>query len=119
MKKQLVGGLAAMALALTACGDDGESAEGDVEEYCRLSAESLQRDTAPTPEDFEEALDAAPGEIRDDLEVIFEAFTNVEDPEDVEAFIEAFETPEVEEAIANVEEFEAENCDATTSSTEE
>ena len=115
MTKQLVAGLALAALALTACGDDEESAEGDIEEYCRLSAETTAN---PTPEDFDRALDAAPGEIRDDLEIVFDAFRSVEDPEDVEELLAAFEDPEVVEASENLEEFAAENCDATTSTTE-
>ena len=116
MRKQLAGGLALVALAVAGCGDDGESAEGDIEEYCRLSAQTTAN---PTPEDFDRALDAAPGEIRDDLEIVFDAFRSVEDPEDVEALLAAFEDPEVVEASENLEEFAAENCDTTSTTIEE
>ena len=115
MRKQLLGAFALAALVATGCGDDEESSEGDIEEYCRLSQETTAN---PTPEDFDRALDAAPGEIRDDLEIVFDAFRSVEDPEDVEALLAAFEEPEVVEASENLEEFAAENCN-TTSTTEE
>ena len=115
MRKQLAGAFALAALVATGCGDDEESSAGDIEEYCRLAGETTAN---PTPEDFDRALDAAPGEIRDDLEVVFDAFRSVEDPEDVEALLAAFEDPEVVEASENLEEFAAENCD-TTSTTEE
>jgi hypothetical protein len=112
LKKQLLGAFALAGLALTGCGGDDESSEGDIEEYCRLTEET---NAEPTPEDFERALDAAPAEIRDDLEIVFDAFRSVEDPEDVEAFLAAFEEPEVVEATENLDEFAAENCEPATS----
>ena len=107
MKTRLLGGIAIAAFVVVGCGDDSE---GDVEAFCRLSAESDQSESIPSDEELEEIRDAAPGEIRDDVDVAIDAFQDIEDPEDIEEVTAVFDDEEVVEAFDAIEEFEAENC---------
>ena len=108
MNKQLMGAIAVAAFVVVGCGDD--SGGGDVEAFCRLSAESDENEAIPSDEELDEIRDAAPGEIRDDVDVVIDAFQEIDDPEDIEAVTALFDDEDVVEAIENIEEFEAENC---------
>lgn len=97
--RRWAGLLVLVAAVVGACADDGDDdAAGDVNRYCELTAEldaagseafaALEGDESATDEDYAQAeadfieahqddfdaiLDAAPNEIRDDLQVILDA----------------------------------------------
>lgn len=116
MKK--VWGCAALAVAVVVagCGGDDDGGDGDLAAYCELVEEADSRDGFPSDEEIEAFLDVAPEEVRDDIETLTDAFRDVEDPDDVEALLEALEEPEVAEAIEDIEAFDADRCDAGGSS---
>lgn len=91
-----------------ACGSD-DGGGGDVAAFCSLSAEFEEQSEFPSAEQLDEVVDAAPGEIRDDVETLADAFRSIEDDPEVAA--EVFEDEEVLEAGERVEQFEEENCD--------
>ncbi|HUR50274.1 MAG TPA: hypothetical protein VMY88_12205 [Acidimicrobiales bacterium] len=113
MKRIVVAGFAAMALAVTgACaGDDAdvdanlgtdteESAESDsAREYCEFSAELDARGEKPSEEDFDRIVEVAPDEIKDDVETLVTA---------IRAGDEGNE--EAMSAGARLEAWEDENC---------
>lgn len=112
VQKRVVGVMAIAVMIVAGCGGDEESsAPGNLQEYCRLSAEAAQSSTLPSAGRTEEFIDPAPPEIRNDVRAIVDAQDSVEDPDDVAALIAAFEEPEVAESIARVGAFEAENCE--------
>ncbi len=112
MKQRIVGVMAIAVVIVSGCGgDDESSAAGDLQEYCRLAAETAESSTLPSAGRTDAFIDAAPPEIREDVEVIVDALNSVEDPDDVAALIAAFEEPEVVESIGRVEAFDAENCE--------
>lgn len=85
MKRVLLAGFAALALAFTgACaGDDADvdadlsadtnADEGSVEEYCEFAAELDSREEVPSDEDLDRIVDLAPEEIKDDVETLADA----------------------------------------------
>lgn len=112
MKQRVLGVMAIVTVMVGGCGGgDDESSAGNLEEYCRLSAEAAESSTLPSAGRTEDFVDAAPSEIRDDVRVIVDALNSVDDPDDVAALIAAFEEPEVVESISRVEAFDAENCE--------
>lgn len=94
--------VAALSLAalflLAACGDDGGSESASADEYCRLSAQLNQSQTVPTDDELDALVEAAPSEIRDDVETLVESIAEGEPLEGIA------------EAEANVTRFEEENC---------
>ncbi len=112
MNKRVVGVMAIATMAVVGgCGDDGSSAAGDINAFCRLSDEADSRAPLPSAETMADFIDSAPGEVRDDVEVFVDAFTSVENPEDLEALFAALEEPDVVESTERVQSFEARNCD--------
>jgi hypothetical protein len=111
VKQRVLGVMAIVTVMVGGCGGDDESSAGNLEEYCRLSAEAAESSTLPSAGRTEDFVDAAPSEIRDDVRVIVDALNSVDNPDDVAAVIAAFEEPEVVESIGRVEAFDAENCE--------
>lgn len=109
------------ALLLGACGDDDDSegdsttttteeeaAGGDVEEYCAAVAELESTDEDPTVEQVEAIRDAAPDEIRAEIDLVVDAFVEGIESGDLNS---VFGDPEVTQALEDViEPFEEENC---------
>lgn len=111
--------LLALALLASACGGD-DVADGtdvdvsDIEDsdaaataqdpqtYCEAAAALDEAEDAPTDEQFDELVQQAPDAIRADVQVVADRYA--------ESGFDAFEQPEVQEAIANLEAWEAENC---------
>lgn len=112
MKHRVVGVLAIATVIVAGCGGGSdESAAGNLAEFCRLSNETDSSTSLPSSEELAQFVDAAPGEVRDDVRVVVDAVNDVEDPDDVAELIAAFEEPEVVESIQRIEAFEARNCD--------
>jgi len=119
--------VAAMAAAgLMGCGDGG-GGSGSTEEFCSLD-ETIDIDSIENLDDFDNALDAgveaAPDEIRDDIEIVRDTMTElfdqlrgdgVEDLADITeeqvAALQVLNTPEFERASKNVTDFAEANCD--------
>ena len=125
---------AAAALLFAACGDDDDTASdatttteaedesttttadedgdtgGDVTpefaEYCAAVAE-LDQTEEFVPEQFEAVRDAAPDEIREEINVVVDIFLRAIESGTPEA---AFTDPALEEAFGPIEAFEAEHC---------
>jgi hypothetical protein len=93
----------ACTLPLAACGDDDDSAS---DEFCDIARDlATQGDTDPNDPIFDQYLDAAPEEIKDDAALAIERIGAEGD--------EAFNDPDVVEAVENIEAFEEEECDIT------
>lgn len=94
-----------LALALGACGDDGDG--GDAA-FCEIAEELAEESSADVDLDLiEEAADAAPSEIEDEMDQLLAALRAEEDGEE----IDDDEIEELVEAGEAVEEFAAEECD--------
>ena len=105
-------GLAALAaLGAVACGGGDGGGEGDLAAYCDLVEETATNTEFPTADELQEYRDVAPAEVRGAVDTLADAFEGVDDPDDLDALIEALEEPEVAEAIEEIEAFDAENCD--------
>lgn len=98
----------ALVLIGAAC-DSGGGGGGDVAAFCRLAAELDEQGGEPSADQLGEIVDAAPGEIRDDVESLANALQQVED--DPESAAELFGDEELLEAGERVEQFQDENCD--------
>ncbi|HLG01110.1 MAG TPA: hypothetical protein VI916_11590 [Acidimicrobiia bacterium] len=93
----------ASGLLAAACGGGGG---GDVAEYCKLVAAS---ETDPTEADLDDAVDAAPSEIKDDVRKLREAYeASADDPSRLQ---EIFADPDMLAASTRVSNFHAEHCD--------
>lgn len=130
MRRWMMVGTVVAAAALGACSDDGDDDEatGDVDRYCELTAEldaagseffaDLEADESATDEDyaqaeadfieahqddFDEILEAAPEEIRADLEVLLDA-------QDRRAEGDNEPPAGADEAEERILDFEAESC---------
>ena len=89
-------------LTLAGCGDDG-GGDGDVQAYCDLSAELNETEAVPTDEQLDALLASAPGEIRDDGQVVVDFLRGGGNPADL--------SEDVTDALQEIEDFEAENCE--------
>jgi hypothetical protein len=121
LRRSLVA-LAAVLLAFTAasCSDSG----GSVKDFCSLNSDKSFEDSED-PADFAKALDQAkdkaPEEIKDDVEVLADAFGEytektegldpVEDAEEFTAASEGIASEKVQTAATNIEKFSKENCE--------
>ncbi len=119
----VVGVVLVSALVLVGCGSDaaGPGGGGSVEAFCTLmeesesSGEELDPTTAEGKEKLQEVLDAAPSEIKGDVEVLFGMIDDFEgvDEDDPEAFEQAFSlmfNPEFISAAENLDTFAVEEC---------
>lgn len=98
----------ALVLIGVAC-DSGGGGGGDLAAFCGLAAEFDEQDGEPSADQLGDIVDAAPGEIRDDVEALANALQQFED--DPEAAAELFGDEELVEAGERVEQFQDENCD--------
>lgn len=109
--------IGAAALVLAACGGD-DADGGDSERFCELIAAPMSEDDTEDDlaEDLDALVDAAPGEIADEMQRLSELFAELQafdfaaatDDEiaDVEAVLEEFEP-----LSADVEAWALDNCD--------
>ncbi|HEV2068899.1 MAG TPA: hypothetical protein VGR26_03805 [Acidimicrobiales bacterium] len=105
--------------AVAACGDDAdetatttttsttstteaEQTDEAVLAYCERAAELDEQEGPPTPEQLQGLSEAAPDEIKEDVDLVVEKFG--------EQGMNAFGDPEVTEALDRVEDWEADNC---------
>lgn len=107
--------LVASSVLLFGCSDDGGG--GSEEAFCELLASDADLDieTPEGQEAFQEAMDAAPDEVSDDMEVLADAFEELSgvdenDPEALAAAFEVMADPEVMAAMSNIENFGVEKC---------
>ncbi len=100
--------------------DNGE--EGSDNEFCQKFMELDRPENEPTnqkelTEAFDDLIDSAPDEIRDDLETVRDAFSELEDideddpsAEAAEEFLDVLAQPEVVEAGENLEAYTVDVC---------
>jgi hypothetical protein len=88
-------------LGLTSCGDDED--DGASSAFCDIARKLNDSEGFPPEEQMDRYVTLAPGAIKDDAELAIEALK-----EDAE---QAYDDPEVVEAVSRIEEFEAEECD--------
>lgn len=118
--------VAMAAAGLTGCGDGG-GGSGSTEEFCSLD-ETVDINNVKNLNDFDNALDAgveaAPDEIRDDIEVVRDTISEltdrlredgVEDLSDITeeqvGVLQDLNSAEFEQASKNITEFVEANCD--------
>ncbi len=129
---RVVAGWAAVALLVTACGDDDDTASGsasgteettsttgsdgtddtasgDLTELCAIAEEMFSQDDFPSAEQVTAYAELAPDEIADSVQVAADAV--VEADGDVVAMMAAMAEDDVEVAVAEINAFEVENCD--------
>lgn len=133
MRRTLGALAAASLLALPGCGDGDDDLTAFCDQQAALeeATSSLSTDLLGDPAAAQESLEAAgtqidelaasaPGEIKDDVELIADVFedltqqiSDAESPQDVAALLEGLQTnaTEIEEAGTNIDAFIAENCD--------
>lgn len=99
----------AATLALVAAGCDSGGGGGSIAEFCRIAQQLDDQEGEPSASQIDQVVDAAPGEIKDDVRTLAEAFERVGD--DPEAAAELFSDENVIEAGTRVEEFQEENCE--------
>jgi len=108
--------------ALVACGgDDSGGGGGSAESFCSVSDElqasdfdASSFDADKLQQSLDDAVDAAPDEIRSDVETVRDAFEGIDfsdpktftDPE----ILQQLESPELEEASNNIEQYSKQNC---------
>jgi uncharacterized cupredoxin-like copper-binding protein len=129
-RAKAIAAVCAFGLLAVACGDDddteasapdesstsapeGEAAGSEHQEYCDAVAameEAEEFDAA----NFERIRDAAPEEIREEIDYVADAFIEAEGD-----IGKVFADPQVEEMLGPVEEFEAEHCAGGDESEEE
>ena len=88
-------------LGLTSCGDDED--DGASSAFCDVARKLDESEGIPPEEQMDRYVTLAPGAIEEDAELAIEAIK--EDGE------QAYDDPEVVEAVSRLEEFEAEECD--------
>jgi hypothetical protein len=113
-----VAGVAAIAVAVTGCGDDGEASSagevGDVAAFCAAVEDLESTDADPTVEQIEAIRAAAPAAIREDAEFVADRFVDAIESDDLAAF---YNDPEVGERLAStIEPFQEANCPNLTGS---
>jgi hypothetical protein len=114
----LLGLMLALALLAAACGgeeavdgtdldvsdieDTDAAAAQDPQTYCAAAAALDDAEESPTPEQLDVLVRQAPDAIRADAQVVADRYA--------ESGFDAFDQPEVQEAIANLDAWKAENC---------
>jgi hypothetical protein len=115
----LIGLASCVALALAACGSDGDSGGDDVEAFCDALAETTESDPDTTAagdlEQLQAIADAAPSEVSDAMDTlvdIFEQLDAVDFENATEDELAEFEAllPTFEDATAEVESYARDNC---------
>lgn len=106
--RRLAVGIAALALVGVACDSGGGGGGGSVEAFCALEDE-FDDVTTPNADQLDALVDAAPGEIKDDVRAIADAVDEAGDDE--ERQVEVFSDPDLVAAGQRVTDFLAENCD--------
>lgn len=123
----------ALGMVLAACGDDDEDAGGspattaasgsdettttaggaggEHAELCALAQEMFDQEDFPTADQVRQYQELAPEEIADAVAVA--APVVIENEDDPAAMLAAFADDEVEAAIAEIDQFEDENCGTT------
>lgn len=99
-----------------AASDDG--ADSDNQAFCeqvRMLDETSDNDLGTVSELYDELIASAPDEVRDDLQVVADAFVELEgvdedDPDSFAVILEVFSRPEIVEASENLERFGVEEC---------
>ncbi len=111
---KLAAGAAALALLVTACGDDDETDTEATEDtsdpnaaYCELATELDAQEDFFTVEQLEALQEAAPDAISEEIDAVAPIFIEAIEAGDPFA---AFEDPVVEENIEAIEAFEADEC---------
>ena len=94
---------------LTACSSDGGG--GSVEAYCALTLQLNEQEDFPSDKQLDELVDSAPSEIRDPVKTAASALKDAGDNP-----AEAFNDPDVAEAVTKIEAFEQKNCEEADSS---
>lgn len=90
-------------LMLGACGDTAvDTPQNDVAAYCDQAAALDEQEEAPTEEQFNELVQAAPEEIEPMVQRVADRYGQVG--------FDAFGEPEVEQALQRLEEWEEQNC---------
>ncbi len=106
---------------------DGEATDSDAgadpdNEFCQKFTELDSLENQPETQEetisaFDDLIDAAPDEIRDDLETVRDALAGLEDFDDAEAnpeaaqeFLEVLSQPEIVEASENLEAYTVDVC---------
>lgn len=91
--------------------DDDADGTADIDpanaEVCALAAEMNEQDDLPSAEQLSKYQDLAPDEIAEDVDV---AASQLIEAEGFVDFLAIFAKDDVEEAVENIEEWEAENC---------
>ncbi|MEP1126350.1 MAG: hypothetical protein ABJH68_20905 [Ilumatobacter sp.] len=102
--------------------DSDDAGEGSDDEFCQKFMEFDSVENQPTTQEetiaaFDELIESAPDDIREDLETVRDAFSGFEDfdaaeadPEAVEEFLEVLGQPEVVEAGENLERYTVDVC---------
>ena len=90
-------------LGLAACGDDDGGDDGASRAFCDVARKLSEAEGFPPEEQMDRYVTLAPGAIKADAELAIGAIK--EDGE------EAYDDPQVVEAVSRIEDFEAEACD--------
>lgn len=119
----LTAGVVLAGSVLVACGgdDSGGGGGGSAESFCSVSDEiqasdfdASSFDADQLQQSLDDAVDAAPDEIRSDVETVRDAFAGIDfsdpktftDPE----VLQQLESPELAEASNNIEQYSKQNC---------
>jgi hypothetical protein len=106
--RRMAGVLMVVALGggMVAC--DGDSGSGgSIQAYCDLVAELNERSEAPTDAQLGDLKEAAPSEISDSVETVTDAIAGADTAEEQQAL---GSDPDLRDAVADLEEFDEENC---------
>lgn len=103
-----------LSLVLAACGDDDDAATETTEateenaELCALATEMFEQEDFPTAAQVEKYAELAPSELEDAVGVAGDAIAGAEGEE--AALFSAVAADDVEDAIAEIDAWEVENC---------
>jgi hypothetical protein len=121
--------IGSLLIALPACSDDdegngsGDGGGGDQEAFCELLAVAeLDPTTAEGRQAVEDALDAAPDELRDDMQFLADLYEDMgdfdeDDPAALAEMLEVLADPEAVEAFERIEQFGVAECGAASTMT--
>lgn len=98
-----------LAVMFGACGGD-DSGDGDIAAFCDAAVD-LEGSDVPDPDDVRAAVDAAPDEIRDDLEVVLDFVEQFDDDPEALTDLDPGDLEDLEDAVNRVGEFAEDECD--------